>query len=187
MHADVVAMFCGPRDEGDGSTPSMRRITGAIDMALRLGTPLIIAGDSFGGYDVRFYAQAAEARGVEQVFGMFDPRITRPDTLSDARLIVRSVVAMGSIRLVHVVTDDYHVARASAMFCGEYVRVTRDSIGVNLAPVSGFHITDVMRENEARGLAQYLKDPESYGTSRPTFDPLRVICGSSCRIQAHAK
>jgi hypothetical protein len=189
MIHEAVAVFCGPRDEGDGSRPQRRRIDAGIAQAVANGLPLIIAGDNHCGAEVRYYGALARDAGVCRVLEQFDPEIPRPNTLTDAVLIVHGLIAL-RCPLVHVVTDHWHMARAAGMVQGEaYGLVT----GVPLFPrlqvlrapvmVGPTILTDEIRENEARGLRDYRAG--RYGTTRPAFDPLAHGTSLLTSVQAN--
>lgn len=175
MIHEAVAVFCGPRDEGDGSRPQRRRIDAGIAQAVANGLPLIIAGDNHHGAEVRYYGALARQAGVCRVLEQFDPEIPRPNTLTDAVLIVHGLIAL-RCPLVRVVTDHWHMKRAVAMVQGEASGLHMDAplfpaLQVLRAPVlHGPAITDEIRANEKRGHDDYLAG--RYGTTRPVFDPL---------------
>jgi hypothetical protein len=113
----VVAMFCGPHDEGDDAPT--RRIDRAIELALQLGLPLMIAGDGNGGQDVAQFNDRAVARGVCYVIALYDQDAS---TWSDAMCVAQNIgrnPRLECISTIHLVTDDWHMDRSKAMLEGE--------------------------------------------------------------------
>lgn len=167
MPQAAVAMFCGPYDEGE-QMPT-RRIDHAIQIAKEEGLPLLIAGDAFDGKEVLRFQNRAWSAGVRSVLTAFDPRHC---TTADAQAIGRVILKwhFDRIRLLHVVTDWWHMPRASAMLEGELrsigrpVQVVRESVFV------GPHPDQLVHQNERQGLADYLAG--RYGR-RQILDPLR--------------
>lgn len=178
MYLEVVAMFCGPREGEDGSCVSMSRIDVAIKLSLELGAPLLIAGDGHLGADTAVFAERARVRGVTMVLDLYSGRYLRPNTLSDAIEIAECVLThpdLVEIRAVHVVTDAYHVTRASTFLVGELERLCagqRSAPGVMMRGFEGAVVSPDVLANEARGVQQYLGNRESYGSTRPVIDPL---------------
>ncbi|MBI4435693.1 YdcF family protein [Candidatus Uhrbacteria bacterium] len=160
-------MFCGPHDEGN-KTPT-RRIDHAIRLALREALPLFIAGDALGGEEVRRFQVRASNAGVETAVAAFD---SRHCTLADAQVVAAKILELRLERLnhVHLVTDWWHMERASAMLAGELERILHRSILVQPASVfTGPKPSSLVHENERRGLEDYLAGV--YGTRR-VYDPL---------------
>ncbi|NQV89400.1 MAG: YdcF family protein, partial [Parcubacteria group bacterium] len=113
----VVAMFCGPHDEGDDAPT--RRIDRAIELALHLGLPLMIAGDGNGGLDVAQFNDLAVASGVFYVIALYD---SGASTLSDAMCVAQNIgrdPRLDCVSTIHLVTDDWHMDRSKAMLEGE--------------------------------------------------------------------
>ncbi len=113
----VVAMFCGPHDEGTDAPT--RRIDRAIELALQLGLPLMIAGDGNGGKDVAQFNDLAVARGVCYVIALYDKDAS---TLSDAMCVAQELernLRLKDVATVYLVTDDWHMDRSVAMMEGE--------------------------------------------------------------------
>jgi len=167
MPKAVVAMFCGPHDEG--SRIPHRRINRAVEYALARGLPLVIAGDAFDGTEARYFKTLAKKRGVQMVLVAFDPQ-TRNCTLSDAQATIIQLQALGlDISRVYLVTDWWHMLRSSVMMIGEIH--TRHPARVVPVPVFNGPFPCLRTLwNELRGSWHYLTG--TYG-QRTVNDPLR--------------
>lgn len=161
-------MFCGPHDEGD-RIPT-RRIDHAVDLASRLEVSLFITGDAFGGAEVLRFQARAWAAGVHSTLTAYDPRRC---TLADAQAVGRIIVDRQFLRLarVHLVTDWWHMERASTMLerelaaiVGRRILVVPESVMVGPVPDATVH------QNERQGIDDYLAGV--YG-QRVVADPLR--------------
>ncbi len=156
FYRSVVAMFCGPHDEGEGAPT--RRIDRAIELSVELCSPLLIAGDGNHGEDVRRFARHAEQNGVAYIRALFDARRCTP---SDAESIVHELVnnpPFMSVRHVYLVTDDWHMARASGILEGQLQRLlSRPTLEVIRCPVTtGPRPPDPVLQGERQGLLDYL-------------------------------
>lgn len=112
MYQEVVVIFCGPHEKG---RVSFRRIDAAINAALEFGLPLLIAGDGNKGLDVVAFEMRARERGVSVVVPLYD---AQANTLTDARLVcefLRQRTGYEMVQTVHLVTDYWHMPRASLM------------------------------------------------------------------------
>ncbi len=168
MPAAAVVVFCGPHDEGE-QTPT-RRIDHAIQLARERNFPLFIAGDAFGGEEVRCFQVRAWSAGVLTVISAFD---SRHCTLSDAQAVAAEIIGrrLDHLNHVHLVTDWWHMERASVMLERELARILERAVRVQPASVfTGPAPSSLVHENERRGLADYRAG--IYGTRRVN-DPLR--------------
>lgn len=163
MSTTAVAMFCGPHDEGDRAPT--RRIDHAIRLALTRNLPLIVAGDAFGGEEVRAFQTRAQEAGVRVVLTAFD---VRRCTLSDAQATATRLRELGhDLDRVHLVTDWWHMTRSWVMMRGE----VRTSILIVPAPVFKGPLPCFRTLwNELRGAWHYLSG--TYG-QHTVVDPLR--------------
>lgn len=170
MSEIFVGVFCGPRDELEGQ-PSMRRAAFGIALAKRLGARFIVAGDGVRGEDVRHFANAAREAELAHVIGAYDSDIPRPNTLTDARLILGHASLFCPDPVIHVVTDWWHLNRALTMTRGEatgeiFDRAYCAGARILPAPVVGGPLpTQGDLAREARGLQAYLAG--EYGASHP--------------------
>ncbi|MBI4713728.1 YdcF family protein [Candidatus Uhrbacteria bacterium] len=158
MRCAIVAMLCGPHDDSsrkDGL--SFRRINRAIEVALRNGIPLIIAGDAFEGGDLRVYEDHAYGRGVKECFRVYDHHA---NTLADVQGIVRllkGVPGYHGMTLVHLVTDNWHMARAATMLMleakkrGLDLQISCDNVYQGVAP------PQPVLDGECQGLTDYIE------------------------------
>lgn len=160
MHESIIAMLCGPHEDG---RPSQRRIYRAIDYALIKDLPLLIVGDGNHGKDVDSFAQHARGRRVNPVFTCYD---AGANTLTDVRLIVETLNGdhFANVETVHLVTDVWHMARASLFLATTLARALphRD---IAIYPVT-VHTPDPPREilfAEARGIRHFLEG--NYGVN----------------------
>lgn len=156
LYRSVVAMFCGPHDEGEGAPT--RRIDRAIGLALELCSPLIIAGDGNHSHDVRRFAWQAEQDGVHYVRALFDARCS---TFSDAQSVMGDLLnnpPFMSVRQVHLVTDDWHMARASGILECELQRLLSRPIleVIRCHVTTGPRPPDDVLAGERQGLEDYL-------------------------------
>jgi len=164
----AVVMFCGPHDEGD-QTPT-RRIDQAIQLALSLDVPLFVAGDAFNGEEVARFQAHAWHTGVSVIIPAFDARHC---TLADAQAVATKIVEHRLDRLshLHLVTDWWHMERASLMLERELARILGRTIRVQPSSVfAGPTPSSLVHENERQGLEDYLAG--RYG-QRQVVDPLR--------------
>lgn len=156
FYRSVVAMFCGPHDEGD-SVPT-RRIDRAIELSLELCSPLLIAGDGNHGQDVQLFVQRAQASGVLYVRRFYDDQACTPaDAKSVANELIHNPPFM-SVKDVHLVTDDWHMARATTILEGELKREMSHS-QPTVHPVrvtTGPRPPEVVLLGERQGLEDYL-------------------------------
>lgn len=168
FYKSVVVMFCGPHDESEG-IPT-RRIDHAITIARSLEVPLFIAGDAFGGAEVQRFQARAWSMGVQTAIRAFDPRHC---TLSDAQAVCRllSEREFGRLTRVHLVTDWWHMERASVMLEGELESIVcRRILVVPESVMTGPVPNAVVHRNEQQGLEDYRAGV--YG-QRFVVDPLR--------------
>ncbi|MBI2475186.1 YdcF family protein [Candidatus Uhrbacteria bacterium] len=119
MRRAIVAMLCGPHDNTsreDGL--SFRRIDKAINVAKQFQLPIIIAGDAFQGTDLRAFEDRACNNGV----GCFRVYDAHANTLADVQGIIRFLRNDPEFQrgaYVHLVTDNWHMARAASMLMME--------------------------------------------------------------------
>lgn len=161
-------MFCGPHDEGD-QTPT-RRINHAINLAIRNELPLFIAGDAFGGKEIYRFRVRAWHAGVALVLPAFDPRHC---TLSDAQAIASMILEhhLDSLARIHLVTDWWHMERASTMLERELERIVGRQILVVPESIMTGPVPDAtVHDNERQGLDDYLAG--RYGKRR-VIDPFQ--------------
>ena len=118
LHTDIVAMFCGPHENG-GVT--FRRIDAAIDAAKRLRAPLMIAGDANDGNDLEVFAARASDQYVTYIRSLYDPRA---NTLVDVELVINELMSprYRTVQTIHLVTDWWHMPRAIVMLFWELRR-----------------------------------------------------------------
>lgn len=164
----AVVMFCGPHDEGD-QTPT-RRIDTAIQVALRRGLPLFVAGDAFGERELERFEARAYYHGVQSVFRAYDARRC---TLSDAQAVAGAIVKhdLTDLRELFLATDWWHMDRARAMLDGETTGILGRRLDViPVAVTTGPRPSTLTFENERQGLEDYLAG--TYG-QRKVVDPLR--------------
>ncbi|MCR4313897.1 MAG: YdcF family protein [Candidatus Uhrbacteria bacterium] len=168
MHTTAVVMLCGPYDEGNH--PPTRRIDRAIQIARQSNLLLFIAGDAFNGDEIRRFQDRALAAGVHSVLPAFD---SRHCTLADAQAVGRVILEHRFDRLsrLHLVTDWWHMERASTMLERELERILDRKILVIPESVMDGHVPDTtVHDNERQGLADYLSG--RYGR-RQVIDPFR--------------
>lgn len=114
----LTLMFCGPH-HGTVWSPMYHRIDHAVAVARETSSPLIVAGDSFGGRAVDHFVERARAARIEKVVGAYHPG---GRTLTDARRAIELLRDEPDFQLVNhvlVVTDDWHVDRCCVMLAGE--------------------------------------------------------------------
>lgn len=155
MYNGAVAMFCGPHDEGNDAPT--RRIDKAIEVALRLGLPLMIAGDGNVGKDVAQFSARARLAGIGVVVPLYDQDAS---TLSDALCVAEELRRNPELKFVqslHLVTDVWHMERAHAMLVRELNgQFHADSPTVIKCGVdSGPEPAAWVLEGERKGLADY--------------------------------
>ena len=166
-------MFCGPHDEGD--VVPLRRINRAIVLSRSTRVPLLIAGDGNHGRDVDWFARRASQAKIPYIRAFYNDRAS---TLSDAHSIIDELLVnppLMSVTDVHLVTDDWHMARAAAILDGELhlalrerrLRVIRTPIQTGPRPPAHVLI------GERQGLADYLAG--SYG-QRAVHPPYGKPC-----------
>jgi len=163
----VVAMVCGPHDEGQEAPK--RRIDRAIQIALEFKLPLFVAGDAFEGREIALFVQRAREAGVETVVSAYDPRSC---TLSDVQAIAWALKALDlkGIDHIHLVTDWWHMNRAATMLEGEVGKHLGHEVVAFRRPIaSGPRPPDAVFVNERQGLADYISG--IYGERR-VEDPL---------------
>ena len=152
----VTVMFCGPHDN-DGMV-SFRRVDHAITVANRESSPLLLAGDARRGYDLVLFRIRAIEGGVRDVQNLYHPKA---NTLSDAGSLARQLLTPRFQQVVEIllVTDSWHMARASCMLAGELARIcqgrtfTLVSKDVTIGPTPPEHVLD----GELRGKEDYLR------------------------------
>ena len=173
FYRSVVAMFCGPHDDGD-SAPT-RRIDRAIELSLELCSPLLIAGDGNFAEDLQFFSARAEEAGVLYVRWFYERLAS---TRTDAQSIVNEIInnpPFIRVANIHLVTDDWHMARAAAMLEGEQRHlIARDHHAslptVHRVPViTGLRPPDVVLAGERQGLADYLAGRYGERKAHPPF------------------
>ncbi|MBI4437747.1 YdcF family protein [Candidatus Uhrbacteria bacterium] len=156
FYHSAVVVFCGPHDEGE--YVPMRRIDQAILLARNTRAPLLVAGDGNYGSDVQWFARRAGQSGIAYVRAFYDERAS---TLADAQRIADELLVnppLMSVVNVHLVTDDWHMNRATAILAGELARALRERkprvtrIPVRNGPRPPAHIL----EGERQGLEDYL-------------------------------
>ena len=171
----VVAVFCGPHDNDGGV--SFRRIDRAIAVALKLGIPLLIAGDANGREDIRLFAERARLAGVKVVYGLHD---SRASTLYDARSVadcLHSEPELSHIHQVHLVTDSWHMARSLAMLAAQlrdhldgWFDIRCENVG------SGPEPTREVLDHEHEGLLAFINE---------TYDPYTLVRAPHGKPQPH--
>lgn len=117
MTPHVVAVLCGPHDN-DGSV-CFRRVDRGIAVAIEQNIPLIVAGDANGRADVRLFCDRAHEAGVRTIYEAYDRRAS---TLFDVRSITRLLQFepdLQDVKRVHLVTDYWHMARATVMLADQ--------------------------------------------------------------------
>ena len=123
MRRSIVVTLCGPHDDQtrkDGI--SFRRINRAIEVSLQHSVPIIIAGDAYNGADLQMYENEASCRGVSKCIRLYD---ARANTLADVQSVVRALKTDPEYCdgvLVHLVTDNWHMLRATTMLKIEALR-----------------------------------------------------------------
>lgn len=155
-YRSVVVMFCGPHD--DGETIPKRRIDHAIDFARMSGSPLLIAGDANHGQDVSWFTRRALNAELPYVRAFYD---RTGSTLTDARSIVQELLnnpPFMSVKDVHLVTDDWHMARAARILKGELRReMIHSRPAIRPVPVTtGPRPPEEILKGERQGLEDYL-------------------------------
>ena len=116
MSSSVVAIFCGPHENG---VVSFRRIDVAIQVALRIQVPLVIAGDGNFGRDLDVFAKRAHLAGVTIVKTFYD---ARANTLADAQMVCEHLSTSAEfydVRTIHLVTDFWHMPRATLILISQ--------------------------------------------------------------------
>jgi len=170
----VVAMFCGPHDEGN--VVPRRRIDKAVEAALEHQVPLLIAGDGNNHRDVTAFMEIARFRGVRHVIGLYDPEA---NTLSDAVCVAKQVndnPEFARVRRIYLVTDFWHMPRAKMMLetvCIEYAL----QLDVISSPVtSGPMPPEAVLLGERQGIEDFLAG--RYGL-RKAHDPYGKPCSGT--------
>ena len=182
FYRSVVAMFCGPHDEGEGAPT--RRIDRAIELSVELCSPLLIAGDGNYGMDVDLFVSRAETAHVVYVRAFFQ---RPPSTLTDARSVVSEIINNPPflvVRDIHLVTDDWHMVRAAGILEGELQRgmphrqsPDRPVPTVRREPVTtGPRPPEDILHGERQGLLDYLAGRYGSRVAHPPF-------GKPCEVQ----
>ncbi len=182
MKNAVVAMFCGPHNEGT-EFPYVR-IDRSIAVALERGLPLLIAGDAHRGRDLEYFRDYAQGAGVIEVViePLYDPRAS---TLADAQMVaewLRGHHAERGIQHVLLVTDLWHMFRAMIMLQGEINK--RLPVGtVQSIPAAAFGgprpPEDVIL-GEIKGARDYLDG--TYGPDNRAYDSYGKPANGSDRL-----
>jgi len=116
MHNSVVAMFCGPHEDG---RPTSRRINAAIQTAMGLKAPLMIAGDANDGKDLELFAGRAHRRSPAlDVVKLYDERA---NTLADVQILIEELREHRhrGVTTIYLVTDWWHMPRSFVMLALE--------------------------------------------------------------------
>lgn len=168
MRRSIVMTLCGPHDDQthkDGI--SFRRINRAIEVSLLHKLPIVIAGDANNGADLQMYENEACCRGVSKCIRLYD---ARANTLADVQSVVRALKTDPEFCdgvLVHLVTDNWHMLRASTMLKIEALRRRLD-LRIECVEVvqESLPPTRVL-EAERLGTLDYLED--HYGNRAPAL------------------
>lgn len=130
MHT-VVIMFCGPFY---GSYPfHFGRIDRAIALAREHRCPLVICGDGTGGTELEAFLARARARGVPLPMARYNgKRNTLGDAISAAAVLSAE---FPHVTRAYLVTDWYHVPRASIRLAHKLSRQGMGHVTVVPAPV----------------------------------------------------
>ncbi len=171
MLTTVVAMFCGPHEDGN---VLFHRIDAATFYARTHQLPLLVAGDSNYGFDVEIYCQRARARGVRLVEPCYDDRHPVGSTLIDAKNLALALTVhkrFERVIHVHLFTDWWHVQRARTMAQGEIDQCMGDTglIRVIAKPVDAPHPGEARVLGEKQGLQSYLNG--TYDSTQAAYAP----------------
>lgn len=163
FYREVIVMFCGPHENGQ---ISYRRIDAAIDAALRLNLPLVLAGDGNFGHDIKMFAERAHNMGVHPIESLYDQQAT---TLSDARLLcqfLRDNEAFQRVEKIHLVTDYWHMPRASLMLATLLLlHRTSHAFCISFISVQTPRPSELVLHYERKGIHDFVNG--RYGKNKP--------------------
>lgn len=157
---DFVVMLCGPHEDDHARSPQFHRVNAAIRLAKRYGRDLLICGDATGGSDVELFARHAVEHGCSGAIPLYD---ADKSTLTDVRSALRHIrdnTGGHSSGTVHVVTDEWHMPRAIAMFRGEANHILvgdQEYVFEPISVVGGKRPEKWQRMREAKGIEDYLQ------------------------------
>lgn len=170
----VVAMFCGPHDEGGGV--ARRRIDKAIETALEHQIPLLIAGDGNNCKDVTVFMEMARSRGAHHVIGLYD---SEANTRSDAVCVsnqLKNNPEFARVREIYLVTDFWHMPRAKTIL-EAICRQDRLEVQIISMPVTnGPMPPEIVLAGERQGIEDFLAG--RYGL-RKAHDPYGKPCSET--------
>lgn len=167
----LVLMLCGPHREQTWS-PMYHRLDAATMVARETASPLIVAGDAFGGRAVLHFAELARGHGIKAYEG-FDPGARTLTDVRAALTMIRDRPEFAAVGHVLLVTDDWHATRAMAMLFGErqHLLPDREVRFHNRSTDAGPRPPPWVKEGEVRGVQDYLAGRPYHPFGQPFGKP----------------